>query len=153
MTSEPNPHFESAPTWGAVGAQLAFRPVPPSYTAGFALQSLRVHVADHLLHRLAVADRTLEAHYGGFVLSEARRTPDEARRLALDVSYGRDARAERIADHDARIYELGAEPAPDDIDGRPPSVVAWHDAEMFYLIASNTLPAERLILIARSLYD
>lgn len=152
MIPEPNPHFEAAPTWVAVGALLVFRPVRPSYTAGFALQSLRVHVADHLLRRLAVADRTLEAHYGGFVLSEARRMPDEARRLALDVSYGRDARAERIAGHDARVYELGPEPAPDDIDGRPPSVVVWHDAEMFYLIASDSLAAERLTRIARSMY-
>jgi hypothetical protein len=78
--------------------------------------------------------------------------PDEARRLALHVSYGRDARAERIAGHDARVYELGPEPAPDDIDGRPPSVVVWHDAEMFYLIASDSLAAERLTRIARSMY-
>ncbi len=150
--SEPNPHFETASSWAAVRAMVAFIPVEPSDTAGFRLQSLRVHVMDHRLRRLAREARTLEAHYGGFVLSEALHAVDEARRLALDVPYGRDGRAQRIADREGRIYELGPEPEPDDIDGRPPAVVVWHDAGMLYLVASGTLPATRLLGIASSLY-
>ena len=36
--------------------------------------------------------------------------------------------------HTARIYELGPEPGPDDIDGRTPAVVTWHDADLFFLV-------------------
>jgi hypothetical protein len=50
-------------------------------------------------------------------------------------------------------YELGPEPAIDDIDGRAPSVVTWHDGEMFYLIASGQMSADDLIKIANSLYE
>ena len=131
---------------------LTFRPLVPKHAAGLRLQSLRIHVRDHKLRELAVADRTLEAHYGGFSLSQARKGAAEARRLALDVPYGRDGRDAQIAGCAARVYELGPEPAPDDIDGRSPSVVAWHDAEMFYLIASDEMSADVLVKIANSLY-
>jgi hypothetical protein len=50
------------------------------------------------------------------------------------------------------VYELGPEPPPDDIDGRSPSVVAWHDGEMFYLLASIEMAADVLVRIATSLY-
>ncbi len=151
--SETNTHFETASSWEAVRAMVEFRPVEPSETAGFELQSLRIHVMDHRLRTLAREARTLEAHYGGFVLSEAMHAADEARGLALEVSYGRDGRAERVADHEGRVYELGPEPEPDDIDGRPPAVVVWHDAGMLYLVASDTLPANQLLEIALSLYS
>ena len=149
---ETNPHFETASSWEAARALLAFRPVPPSDTVGFRLQSLRVHVMDHRRRRLPVEARSLEAHYGGFVLSEAMYRADEARRLALEVSYGRDGRAGEISGHEGRVYELGPEPEPDDIDGRPPAVIVWHDDGMLYLLASHTLPADRLLVIASSLY-
>ena len=59
---------------------LAFQPLEPAYTAGRRLRSLRIHVRDHKLRELPIHDRTLEADYGPFVLSQARRGVDEARR-------------------------------------------------------------------------
>ena len=147
-----NPHFESVESLRAARALLVFRPIEPRDTAGHAVQSIRIHVRDHKQRELAVEGRTLEVHYGAFVLSQAHRGASEARRLALDVSYGQEAQESRIAGHSARVYELGPVPAPDDIDGRAPSVVAWHDDEMFYLIASGEMPAERLVRIAESMY-
>ena len=131
---------------------LAFRPLEPKYTGGLSLQSIRIHVRDHKLRELSVDQRTLEAHYGAFVLSQARKGAHEARRLALVVSYGPVACEARIAGHDARVYELGPEPEPDDIDGRSPSVVTWHDGEMFYLVASSEMKSDVLVKVAMSLY-
>jgi hypothetical protein len=147
-----NTHFETADSWKAARAMLTFTPVAPKYTAGFELKSIRIYVRDHRQRELAISDRTLEAHYGGFVVSQSHRGVTEARRLALDVSYGREPKVARIAGHDGRIYELGAEPEPDDIDGRSPAVVTWHDGEMFYLVASGEMPAARLEQVAMSLY-
>ena len=36
---------------------------------------IRIHVCDH---ELSINDRTLEGHYGGFVLSQARKGTDES---------------------------------------------------------------------------
>ena len=131
---------------------LTFQPLEPEYTAGLPLQSIRIRVRDHKLRAVPVADRTFEAYYGGFVLSEARRGVDEARRLALAVSYGTAGRDAQIAGRAARVYELGPEPAPDDIDGRSPAVVVWHDVELLYLVASSTMSSDELVAIAKSLY-
>jgi hypothetical protein len=132
---------------------LTFRPIEPGYTAGLRLQAIRIHVRDHKFRELSVNDRTLEAHYGGFVLSQARkRNADEAMHLALVVAYGRAGRDSYVAGHAARVYELGPEPAPDDIDGRSPAVVTWHDAELFCLIASGTMLSDELVKVANSLY-
>jgi len=146
------PHFETVPTWKAARALVTFEPLEPRHVKGFRLQSIRIHVRDHRQREVPVGERTLEAHFGAFVLSQSRRGIQEARRLALDVAYGQAAREARIAGHGARVYELGPVPPPDDIDGRMPSVVAWHDAEMFYLIASGELPSARLVQIAESMY-
>ncbi len=148
-----NPHFETVSSWKAARAMVTFRPLEPKHTAGLHLQSIRIHVRDHKLRELRIEDRTLEAHYGGFVLSQSRKGANEARRLALAVSYGRTAREAQIAGCAARVYDLGPEPAPDDIDGRSHSVVTWHDAEMFYLIASDEMAADVLVPIATSLYE
>src|SRR4030095_9785991 len=102
---------------------LSFRPLVPKYTAGLRLQSIQIHVRDHKQRDLAIGERTLEAHYGSFVLSQARKGEQEARRRALTLSYGPAPREARIGGHDARVYELGPEPEPGDIDGRSPSVV------------------------------
>jgi hypothetical protein len=147
-----NPHFKTVPTWAAARALLTFQPNEPRHTAGFKLQSLRIHVRDHKLRELAVKDRTLEAHYGGFVFTQARKGVSEARRMALKVSYGPAATEAQFAGCEARVYELGPEPPPDDIDGRNPSIVVWHDAEIFYLVASVELPSDQLLSIASSLY-
>jgi hypothetical protein len=145
-------HFETVPTWKAARTLVTFEPLKPRHLKGFQLQSIRIHVRDHRQRELPVSERTLEAHFGAFVVSQSRRGTQEARRLALDVSYGLAVREGLVAGRAARIYELGPEPPPGDIDGRSPSVVTWHDAEMFYLIASGELPSERLVEIAKSMY-
>ena len=99
-----------------------------------------------------MGDRTLEAHYGGFSLSQARKGEAEAQRWALEMSYGQSGREVEIAGHSGRAYELGPEVPPDDIDGRSPAVAAWHDGEMFYFLSSHEMPAEKLVKIAGSLY-
>jgi hypothetical protein len=147
-----NPHFETADSWNAAEAMLTFRPVPPKYTAGFELEAIRIYVRDHRQREVTIADRTCEAHYRSFVVSQSRREPAEARRLALEVSYGRNPIVARIFGHDARVYELGPEPAAEDIDGRSPAVVTWHDGDMFFLVASSEMPSNELQKIAMSLY-
>jgi hypothetical protein len=124
-----NPHFASAPSWNAAGEMLTFQPRQPAFTAGRELQSLRIYVRDHKMRDLRIGERSLE------------------------VSYGRNLREGAIAGHPARIYELGPEPEPDDLDGRPPAVVTWHDGEMFFLIASGEMPVDELIPIAASMYS
>src|SRR5689334_16250688 len=146
------PYFEKPRNWKAACALLSFKPRKPHHTEGFRLESLRVHVRDHKQRELPVEGRTLEAHYGAFALSQARRSAAEARRLALDVPYGQAVREMRIGGHAARVYELGPEPEPGDIDGRSPSVVAWHDGEMFYFLASGEMSSGDLVKIAESLY-
>ena len=130
-----------------------FRPLEPRHTAGLSLRSIQIHVRDHKLRELPIEDRTVEAHFGAFVVSQSRKGATEARRLALDVSYGPTSREARIAGHSARVYELGPEPPPDDIDGRSPSVVTWHDGDMFFLIASGALLSDELVRVAVSLYE
>ena len=147
-----NPHFETADSWQAAEAMLTFRPLSPKYTAGVALQSIQIYVRDHRQREIAIGDRTCEAHYGSFVVSQSRREENEARRLALEVSYGREPIVARILGHDGRIYELGPEPPPEDIDGRSPAVVTWHHGDMFYLVASSEMPSAELLKIAMSLY-
>ena len=151
MTS--NVHFATAGSWAAAVAMLTFRPLQPSLTAGFDLQALRIHIRDHRMRELPAGNRTLEAHYGGFVVSQSRMGAAEARRLALIVSYGPAAQEARIAGREARVYELGPEPPFDDIDGRNPAVVTWPDADMFYLVASGEISADTLIRIAASMYE
>ena len=131
---------------------LTFRPLRPKYTAGLRRQSIRIHVRDHKQRELPVEGRTVEVHYGAFVLSQSRPGAQEAERLALSVRYGPTAREAQVAGHAARVYELGPEPEPGDIDGRSPAVVTWHDAAMFYLIASGEMSSNDLVKIATSLY-
>jgi hypothetical protein len=147
-----NQHFATVPDWVAAREMLTFTPFEPTFTAGLEREGLRIFIRDHKMRDVAVGDRSLEAHYGRFVLSQSRKGVHEARRLALDVSYGREPQDGAIAGHAARIYELGPDAEPDDIDGRMPSVVTWHDGEMFFLIASGELPVTDLIPIAASMY-
>jgi hypothetical protein len=145
-------HVASATTWDEVRSLLDFIPREPSATGGHGLRSLAVHVRDHRLRDLAVGERTLEAHYGAFVFSQARRGAAESRRLALEVSYGPAAMEARIAGREARAYDHGPEVPHDDPDGRLPAVVVWCDGEMFYLLASGELPVDALLRIGGSLY-
>jgi hypothetical protein len=148
-----NPHFATAASWDAAHALLAFVPGVPKATAGLAPPALCVYVRDRKLRAVPVGERTLEAHYGRFVLSQSRRTPEEAQRLALDVSYGRAPQEASILGRPARVYELGPEPMPYDVDDRSPAVVAWHDGEVFYLLASREMTADALVVIAMSVHS
>lgn len=147
-----NPHFTGVESWTGAEALVDFPPAEPGHTAGFTLQSLRIHVMDHHERELPIAKRTLEAHYGGFVLSQARPGAAEARRLALEVSYGAEALEASVAGHQARSYESGPEVEPEDVDGQMPAVVVWPDGDVFFLIASGELDRGVLIRIAASLY-
>jgi hypothetical protein len=131
---------------------LTFEPLKPAHTAGFQLQWLRIHVRDHKLRELPIKDRTLEANYECFVLTQARKGIAEARRWALETRYGPVWRDAQIAGFAGRVFELGPEPEPDDIDGRSPAVVVWHDGEMFYFIASYEMSSDSLIPVGISLY-
>ena len=156
MTSEAadvppaNPHFLRVSSWGAAASEVDFEPHVPSETLDHELQTLQIHVMDHRRRQLPRRERSLEAHYGAFVFSQSRHTVDEARRLALDTSYGSAAETTTVGGHPARRYELGVEVEPDDIDGRPPSVVVWHDGELFYLVASDQLAVADLERVAAS---
>ncbi len=132
---------------------LSFEPLQLAGGAGFDLQSLSIHIRDHKLRDLPTIGRSLEAHYGGFVFSQQRQEDEsEARRLALEVPYGRDSRPGQVGEDEAQVYELGPEPEADDIDGRMPSVVTWSDGDMVYLVASDQIPVSALLQIAESLY-
>ena len=147
-----NPHFATAASWKAARAMLTFAPLLPTHTAGLRLQALRIHVRDHKMRDLAPGERSLEAHYGGFTVSQAHKGAAEARRLALLVSYGREGHDMLVAGHPGRVYELGPQPPPDDIDGRSPAVVVWHDGGLLLLVASDTMSADKVARIAVSLY-
>src|SRR5262249_14271723 len=142
-----NPHFATARSWDAARALITFVPRVPEATGGGAPPpALRVHVRDHKLRAVPVGERTLDAHYGRVVFTQSRRTTEEAQRLALDVSYGGLAQEASILGRPARVYELGLEPMSDDVDGRSPAVVAWHDGAVFYLLASHELTADALVM-------
>jgi len=147
-----NPHFQAVDSFKAARELLTFKPLELAYTGGHGLQSLRIYIRDHKLRDLPIQDRTLEAYYGAFSFTQSRKGAAEARRNALDVRYGRVWRHDQIAGRAACIYELGPEPPPDDIDGRSPAVVTWHDEEMFYLVASTEMAAEELVAIVRKIY-
>jgi hypothetical protein len=147
-----SPHFAAAASWDAARALVTFVPGVPAAPAGLAPPALRVHVRDHKLRTIPVGERSLEAHYRRFVFTQSRRTPAEAQHLALDVSYGRAAQEASILGRRARVYELGPEPVPGDLDDREPAVVAWHDGAVFYLLASREMTADALVAVAMSVH-
>lgn len=153
MEPTANPYFEAAASWDEARQRLSFEPIEPKDTAGFELEALRIQVADIDHGELAPDNRSLEAFYGGFVLTQAEKGVVEARRWALEVSYGPDPDPVTVAGHPGMGYDLGPEPPPDDIDPRMPAVVTWHDDDRFFLLASATLETERLLDIALSLYE
>ena len=132
---------------------LTFAPVEPRRTLGFRLQSLQIHIRDHKRRDLPVGERSLEAYYGGFVFSQSRSTVEDARRRALETSYGPSPVKIDVSGHEGRSYELGPEREADYPDPRMPAVVTWSDGDRFFLVASDELEAGRLVEIARSVYD
>jgi hypothetical protein len=147
-----NPHFRTVASWDDARPLLVFAPVRPSEAAGGALESLRIHVRDHKQRELAVAARSLEAHYGTFVFTQAWRGQAEARRQTLEVSYGLAGYPASVLGRPGRAYDLGPDVPPDDVDGRSPAVFAWADGELFLLLASTVLDSQTLIRIATSVH-
>lgn len=144
-------YFESPASWAEARELLTFVPRVPGETLGRPLAGLRVHVRDHKKRDVPIGERSLEAHYGAFVVSQKRVEAAEARRLALEVRYGPAPRPVHVSGHDGRACDLGPEVPPDDPDGRSAAVVTWHDGEMFFLVASSGLDVERLLEVAESL--
>ena len=151
MNSEKS-HFEHPANWKQARKLVDFVPSEPRWTMGFELQSLAVFVRDHKQRELPRSERSLEAHYGGFVFSQSCPGTEQARRLALETGYGLAPQAVRIAGREARCHELGPQPETGDPDPRSPAVVVWCDADMFFLVASETLPVDELIRVAESIY-
>jgi len=148
-----NPHFESAPSWHAAAKKLNFKPLVPRKNFRHKLKSLSIYVRDHKMRQLPIGKRSLEANFGFFMFSQAQRADaDEARRQTIELPYGHFEQEVLIAGHVGRVYELGPEPPADDIDGRSPSVVVWHDGSIFYMLASYELPSINLVRIASSFY-
>lgn len=149
-----NPHFAAVEDWVAGGELIGFDPLTPTDTAGYALDSLRVHVMDYKMRQLPSEERTLEAHYGGFVFTQSGPGTSEARRLALEQSYGEGPRAVSVGGQEARAYDEGPEPEADDPDGQMPALVVWADGERFFLIAGadDQLKIADLFRIANSVY-
>jgi hypothetical protein len=145
-------HFATVADWKAAGELVSFRPRRLGNTAHHQLRSLQVHIRDHRDRDVPVAGRTLEAHFGEFVFSQSQHSVAEARRRALETAYGPAAQSGSVCGHEARLYELGPEVPPGDIDGRQPAVVAWHEGRMFFLLASSEASCDALLGIARSLY-
>jgi len=147
-----NLHFLTAAGWREAGALVSFEPVVPQWTDGQKAQSWSVHVMDHKKRELDPDERTLETYFGSFSMSQALKLDGEARRWALQMRYGTDPREAEIGGHPARVYELGPEPEPGDIDPRMPALVTWFDGDLFYLVASDVLESPTLVRIAESCY-
>lgn len=145
-------HFASAVDWDDAERFLTFRPRVPRDTAGAELEGLRVHVRDHRARELAPEGRSLEAHYGVFTLAQSSPGAAEARRRVVEVGYGSEPREARIAGREARTYEAGPVPPPDDPDPRMPAVVTWWDGDLHFLLAAENLSVIDLVRIAGSIY-
>lgn len=147
-----NPHFLSVETLKEAAKNVAFTPLEPSNTAGCALEGMNIFVKDHKMREVPLENRTLEMHYGQFVISQKKcENGDAAKKMALETKYGQSPSEGKINGFDARMYELGPETAEDDMDGRRPAAVAWHNEEMFFLIASTQMNVSKLIKIAKSM--
>jgi hypothetical protein len=107
---------------------------------------------DHRNRQVPVQARSVELHYGAFVFTQSAPGPTEARRRVVDNRYGPEPIEGQILGREARLYELGPDPGPDDVDGRSPAVVTWHDDGIHYLIASTELTSQRLVDVAMSVY-
>jgi hypothetical protein len=153
MIMKHNDHFDKAVDWAEAARLVDFEPRRPAFTAGFDLVSLAVHVMDHRKRRLPIGARSLEAHYGAFVIDQKRAaSATDAKRRALSTRYGAVAETVHVAGFERRGYALGPEPDPDDIDGMSPAVIVWSDGAMLYLVARDQLDEVILLRIASSMY-
>jgi hypothetical protein len=93
----PNAYFDRVGSWHHAQTKLTFVPIKPRYTVGLSLQSLDIHVRDTAHGELAIKDRSLEAHYGSFVLTQSLKGEEEAQRWATRVGYGPGPREWNVA--------------------------------------------------------
>ena len=150
---ERNAFFESVDNWAEAGEFIDFQPRCPAYTAGFSLESLSIHVMDHRKRRLPVSRRSLEAHFGGFVIDQTRfASANQARKQALSIRYGQVANSIDVSGNEGRSYARGPVPDEDDPDGRDPAVIVWNEGERFFLVTSVELDDEELYRVASSMY-
>jgi hypothetical protein len=146
-----NVHFAQATSWVEAQELVPFDLLTPDFGLG-GPTSISVFVRDHRMRDVPLRERSVEAWFADFVFSQTSREPDEARRLALDVSYGGVARVGSVGPCPATMYDLGPDVPDDDPDGRSPAVVTWHEGEKFYLMASHVLPCADLVRMAATLY-
>lgn len=146
-----NPHFAQALSWQEARDLVPFELLVPDFGVG-PPASIAVFMRNHRMRDVPARERAVEAHWADFVFSQTSREPDEARRLAIEVSYGQEVREGRIGSCVAKVYELGPTVPDSDPDGRSPSVVTWHEGEKFYLLASTTLSGAELERRAQSQY-
>ncbi|MBT8487471.1 MAG: hypothetical protein HKN72_16815 [Gemmatimonadetes bacterium] len=148
-----NPHFAMVASWREAASIVGFQPHVPEHTVGFSLGSLGVWIKDHKRRRVSQARRSLEAHYGGFVLAQSQPGMHEAANLAMETSYGPDPMPVSVEGCEGRSYQLGPPTAAGDVDGRAPAVVVWADEARFFLLASGELVVEVLLDVAGSLRE
>jgi hypothetical protein len=146
-----NPHFAAVDSIGTAAELLTFRPSVPTFTSGCELDSIAVFVMDHRRREVSMEERSVELHFGKFVVSQQRPGEEEAQRLALEVSYGSVPIDLVLPDGRGLGYELGPEVASDDVDGRAPAVAVWAAGDRFNLVASSELSLVVLVEVARSL--
>ena len=146
------PHFEFPPNLEKARELVDFEPSMPAAASSGEVCSLAVFVRDHRQRELPRRERSLEAHFADFVLAQACPGAAQAKRQALETSYGRSSLELRVAGREARAFPLGPEPAAGDSDPRSPAVVAWCDGERFYLLASDSRDIAELLPIAESIY-
>ncbi len=146
-----SPHFHRLETWADAEAFMGFRLRIPRHTLGAAVEVLQAFIRDHRMRDVPQRERSLEAHFGTFVLSQSCPGVRDARE-AMATPYGSDPRPVMIGGCEGRSYPLGPEPEGSDPDGRPPAVVAWADGPCFFLLASASLESEELMRVAESMY-
>ncbi|MDH4307798.1 MAG: hypothetical protein OEZ14_12405 [Acidimicrobiia bacterium] len=144
-----NPHFEVFGTPAEAASVLEFTPVIPRWTDGCELVAVSVFVMDHTMRVLEPAERTLELHYGDFVVSQ--QATENGRRLAHETPYGRQRRTGTARGLEISIHDLGPPVEEQDPDGREPAVVTWEENGVFCLVASSTWPADELLRVIESM--
>lgn len=145
-----HPHFESFRDWESAAARVGRALRIPRDTAGRSLTTLELFVRDHRMREVGPEEQALEAHYGAFSFSQSRPGAEAARRAVVETSYGVGPRPVDVGGCEARAYERGPAPAPDDPDPRMPAIVVWCDGDEFFLVASEELDVDALLRIAGS---
>ncbi|MBT8404140.1 MAG: ankyrin repeat domain-containing protein [Gemmatimonadetes bacterium] len=150
LLSSPPPHWAQPTDWEAAGRWFGATPARPRDTLGRTVQAFRVRLRDHRDRLLPAAGRDLEVHFDDFDFTQVSVGHEEARRRALEWSYGPEAMELRIGPHAGRGYERQPDPPEADPDPPLPTVVTWWVGERHFLLASATLAVAQLIEVAHS---